>query len=195
MEDVAITRRPRRPIMGRRPFLAPLWILAVLGLLAAGAVALALVLYLSAATTTIVVVRSGENGPANLADPPLTSAGEQRAQRLAQLFGVGAPPGRIAAIYVTAARRMQQMAAPLAARLGIRAVVISSDDANEAAGRALGEHGGSTVMVVTSGASVPKLVEALSGVKTAPLPKDDYGEIYIVSVPVLGSAGVVTLHY
>jgi phosphohistidine phosphatase SixA len=195
MENVALTRRRRRPILGRRPFLAPLWILLIMALMVAGVLALALLRYQSAATTTVVVVRPGEDGPANRPDPPLASAGEQRAERLAQLFGAAAPPGRIEAIYVTTARRMQQMAAPLATRLGIRPVVISSDDVGQAAARALSEHRGSAVMVVTSAASVPRLVDALSGIKVAPIRKDDYGEIYIVSVPVLGRAGVVNLHY
>jgi len=195
MEDVTIARRRRRPLVGRRPFLAPLWILAVLALVVAGVVAVVLLIYQSAATTTVVVVRPGEFAPATQPDPALASAGEQRAQRLAQLFGVAAPPGRIAAIYVTAARRMQQMAAPLAARLGIQPVVISSGDVDEAAARALNDHRGSTVMVVTSAAAIPKLVDALSGIKIASLSQDEYDEIYIISVPVLGSAGVVKLHY
>jgi len=195
MEDVTIARRPRRPLVGRRPFLAPLWILAVLALVVAGVVAVVLLIYQSAATTTVVVVRPGEFGPANQPDPALASAGEQRAQRLAQLFGVAAPPGRIEAIYVTAGRRMQQMAAPLAARLGIQPVVISSGDVDEAAARALNDHRGSAVMVVASAAAIPKLVNALSGIKIASLSQDEYDEIYIVSVPVLGSAGVVQLHY
>ena len=195
MEEVAISRRRRQPIVNRRPFLAPLWILAALGLLAAGAVALALVLYLSADTTTVVVVRPGEERPGSLPDPPLSSAGEQRAERLAQLFGAGAPPGRIEAIYLTPAHRMQQMAAPLAARLALHPVVISSEDVRAVAARALSEHRGSTVMVVTSAAAVPALIEALGNIRVAPLVSSGYGEIYIVSVPVLGSAGIVKLHY
>jgi phosphohistidine phosphatase SixA len=158
-------------------------------------VAFAVLLDQSATTTTIVVVRPGENAPGDAQDRPLESAGEQRAERLAQLFGGTDSQGRIAAIYVTAARRVQQTAAPLAARLGIRPVVVSGDDAGEAAARALSEHRGEAVMVVTTAATVPRLVEALSGIKLAPLAPDRYGDIYIVSVPVLGSAGLVQLHY
>jgi hypothetical protein len=193
MEDATISRRWRRPIVGRRPFLAPIWLTA---LAVAGVVAAVLLLYQSAATTTVVVVRPDEGAAAAAYDPLLIAAREQRAQSLARLFGGTAAPGRIDAIYVTTARRVQQMAAPLAARLGLRPVVISSDDAGEAAARALNEHRGATVMVVTSGASLPKLVEALSGIKLAASSAEEkYGDIYIVSVPMLGSAGVVQLHY
>jgi 2,3-bisphosphoglycerate-dependent phosphoglycerate mutase len=195
MAEATIIRRRRRPLAGRRPFLAPLVIMALLAVGALAAVAIGLVRYTSAATTTVVVVRSGESASGDLQDPPLVAAGEQRAERLAQLFGGRGSPGRIEAIYVTAARRVQQMAMPLAARLGIRPVVISNGDADEAAGRALNEHRGATVMVVTSATTLPRLIEALSGIKLAPPARDQYGEIYIVSVPALGSAGVVKLQY
>ncbi len=195
MAEATIIRRRRRALAGHRPFLAPLVILALLAAAALAVVAIAVVLYQSAATTTVVVVRSGESASGDLSDPPLLTAGEQRAERLAQLFGGRGSPGRIEAIYVTAARRVQQMAMPLAVRLGIRPVVISTGDADETAGRVLSEHRGATVMVVTNAATLPRLIEALSGIKLAPPPMDQYGEIYIVSVPVLGSAGVVKLQY
>ncbi|HTW37193.1 MAG TPA: hypothetical protein VMD49_01335 [Steroidobacteraceae bacterium] len=193
MENATVSRRRRRPLVGRRPFLAPIWLTA---LVVGGVVAVALLLYQSAATTTVVVVRPGEAVAGNVSGPELVAAGEQRAERLASLFGATSSPGKIAAIYVTAARRMQQMAAPLAARLGIHPVIIPNNDADETAARALSEHRGATVMVVTSAAGLPKLIEALSGIKLAPAPhQEQYGDIYIVSVPVLGSAGMVQLHY
>jgi hypothetical protein len=192
MKDATISRRRRWTTVVRRPFLAPIWLTA---LLVAVVVAVALALYQSAATTTVVVVRPGEGASSSVQDSSRVSAGEQRAERLAHLFGTTTAPGRIEAIYVTAAQRLQQIAAPLAARLGIRPVVIPSDDADEAAARALSEHRGATVMLITSAATLPKVVEALSGIKLAPAARGEYGDIYIVSVPVLGSAGVVQLHY
>jgi hypothetical protein len=192
MEDATITRRRRRPIVGRRPFLAPIWLTA---LAVAAVVAVALLLYQAAGTTTVVVVRPDEGASGAVSDAARVRAGGVRAEQLARLFGGTAAPGRIEAIYVTAAQRMEQTVAPLAARLGLRPVVISSDDADEAAARALNEHRGATVMVVTSAATLPKVVEALSGIKLAPTAGNEYGDIYIVSVPMLGSAGVVELHY
>ncbi|HTX24864.1 MAG TPA: histidine phosphatase family protein [Steroidobacteraceae bacterium] len=179
-------------MLGRRPFLAPIWLTA---LLVAVVVAVAVLLYQSDATTMIVVVRPGENAPGAAQDSPLASAGVRRAAQLARLFSGTGAPGRIAAIYVTAARRVQQTAAPLAARLGIRPVVVSGEDADELAARALNEHRGAAVMVVTTAAMAPRLVEALSGIKLAPRAADQYDEIDIVSVPALGSAALVRLHY
>lgn len=175
-----------------RPFLAPIWLTA---LLVAALIAAAVLIYQSAETTTIVVVRPGERLLGSIEDPPLVIEGEQRAQRLARLFGATASPGRITAIYVSPARRARQTAAPLAARLGLQPIVLDSNDPGSIAGRALGEHRGETVMIVDDASTVPQLVEALSGVKPAPVSETEYGSIYIVSVPILGSAGVLQLHY
>jgi broad specificity phosphatase PhoE len=175
-----------------RPFLAPIWLLA---LLIAVVIAAAVLIYESAETTTVVIVRPGERPLGSIADPPLVIEGEQRAERLAHLFGATASPGRITAIYVSAARRARQTAAPLAARLRLEPIVIEDDDPGAVAARALGEHRGETVMIVDSGSTVPELVEALSGLRPAPVSESEYGSIYIVSVPILGSAGVLQLHY
>ncbi len=186
MQDDVISRHRHRP------FLAPIWLTA---LLIAVVVAAAVLIYQSAETTTIVIVRPGERPLGGTADPPLVVEGERRAERLARLFGATASPGRITAIYVSAVRRARQMAAPLAARLRLQPIVIGDDDAGSIAGRALSEHRGETVMIVDDGSAVPELVEALSGLKPAPLAESEYGSIYVVSVPILGSAGILQLHY
>src|SRR5579885_1297355 len=105
-----------------RPFLAPIWLTA---LLIAVLIAAAVLIYKSAETTTVVIVSPGERPPGSIPDPPLLREGEQRAGRLAQLFGARASPGRITAIYVSAARRARQTAAPLASRLGLQPIVIA----------------------------------------------------------------------
>jgi phosphohistidine phosphatase SixA len=184
METAAIARRRRGP------FLAPIWLSV---LLLAIALFVAFEVYQSAATTTIVVVRPAEGGLGSIEDAPLRPEGEQSAERLAQLFGGTVAPGRIAAIYVSATRRTQQTAAPLAARLGIQPIVVPVEDVDGTAARALNDHRGATVMIVSNAAG--SLVEALSGIKVAPPSTDDYGNIYIVSVPLLGSCGFVQLRY
>ncbi len=183
MEPAAIARR-------RRPFLAPIWLSVLLLVIA---VVVAFEVYQSAATTTVVVVRPDESALASIQDAPLPLEGERSAERLAQLFGGTAPPGRIAAIYVTSTRRTQQTAAPLAARLGIQPIVVPTTDVDGTVARALNEHRGQTVMIVSSLAR--RFVEVLSGTElSAPSPADG-GDIYIVSVPMVGSSGVVQLHY
>lgn len=183
MEPAAIARR-------RRPFLAPIWLSVLLLVIAA---VVAFEVYQSAATTTVVIVQPAESALASIQDAPLLPEGEQSAERLAQLFGGTATPGRIAAIYVASTRRTQQTAAPLAARLGIQPIVVSTTDVDGTVARALNDHRGQTVMIVSSLAL--RFVEALSGMKLSSPPAADDANIYIVSVPMLGSSGVVQLRY
>src|SRR5277367_6837412 len=101
MEAPAITRR-------HRPFLAPIWLI----LLAAATLgAIAWSAYRAAATTVVVLVRSPDQQPGTIADPPVSPEGEARAQRLAHMFGEGGNAARLDAIYASDDRRAQQTAA------------------------------------------------------------------------------------
>src|SRR5215467_15891659 len=113
----------------RRPFLLPVWLSfgVIFDLFVAGLVTF--LIYRSATTTTVVVLaRHAEKDLSSIQDPPLSPEGEQRAERLAQMFGRGKGIGRIDAIYVSDARRTQQTAAPLAERLGKQPVVVPAAD-------------------------------------------------------------------
>src|SRR6202051_2421143 len=66
MEPPAITRR-------RRPFLAPIWLPALLGVIVA---VLAVIGYRSVTTTPVVLVRHAEKALSTIDDPPLAPEGE-----------------------------------------------------------------------------------------------------------------------
>src|SRR5579871_5976448 len=143
----------------RRPFLLPVWLsfAAVFALLVA--MIIAFFIYRSAATTTIVVLaRPAEKVLSSIQDPPLSADGEQRAERLAQIFGRGKGVGHIDAIYVSDARRTQQTAAPLAERLGKKAIVVPAADIKGLASRVMHEHDGDTVLVIGHSNTVPELI-------------------------------------
>ncbi len=186
MQTPVITRR-------RRPFLAPLIIL-VLGLMA-GAALLGYVIatFQSAATTTVVVVSEGGAAPHSIGDPPLRPEGEARAERLAQLFAGAHALGRIEAIYVAPARGVRETGSLLSARLGLTPVLLSDEDADATASRALNEHHGGTVLIVTHDASVPPLIQALSGVALPHLEGESH--LFVVAVPEFGSPGLLQLSY
>jgi len=185
MEAPAITRR-------RRPFLAPIWLPALLGVIA---VALAVVAYRSVTTTTVVLVRHAEKALSTIDDPPLSPEGEQRSERLAQMFGERDGAGRLDAIYVTNTRRTQQTAAPLAARLHVVPVVLSGVDAVGTAARLLREHRGGTVLIIGHSNTLPQLIRELSGKDIKPLAENDYSDIYVLSVPRFGGASVLRMKY
>jgi Histidine phosphatase superfamily (branch 1) len=187
MDAPAITRR-------RRPFLAPLFVLGVLGVLLLAGIAVVILFRATATTTTVVVVGHGERTPGSIADPPLAPEGEQRAERLAQLFSGAPARARIDAIYITASRAIGQTAAPLAARLGLTPVLLPDKNAEAAAARALSEHRGGAVLIIAQDSLVPSLIEALSGL-TVPAPRDADSSLFVVAVPSVGAAGLLQLSY
>jgi broad specificity phosphatase PhoE len=111
------------------------------------------------------------------------------------MFGEATGAGHLDAIFVTNTRRTQQTAAPLAARLHLVPVVLPAADVAGTATRLLREHRGGTVIVVGHGNTIPELIRELSGKQIDLIKDDDYGEIYVLSVPRFGGASLVRMRY
>jgi len=185
MEPPGITRH-------RRPFLAPLWV----GLLGGLVIAAAAWSFLHAATTTVVfLVRPAEKDPGTIQDPPLSPEGEERAQRLARMFGEVTGEGRVEALYETDDRRAQQTGAPLAERLHLTPGVFDAADGGSAAARALREHAGGTVLMIASGAAQAQMIRELTGTDLPSAAPDDPDLICVVSVPSFGHAHLARLKF
>ena len=185
MQAPGITRQ-------RRPFLAPIWLTFAAVLLVAF---VALGVYRSAATTTVVVVRHAEKQLGTIEDPPLAPEGEARAERLARLLGDANGVGTIQGIYVTDTRRTQQTAAPLAARLRLKPEIVAADDVRGVLARVRREHRGSRVLIVAHNNTVPQIVGHLAAVDVPPIADDEYDDLYVVSVPTFGPSSVLRLTY
>jgi broad specificity phosphatase PhoE len=190
------TETPASPSLTRRrrTFLAPLWLLAWGGLLVLLA---AFAYWNSATTTTIVLVRHAEKQIGTIDDAPLTPQGEQRAARLAQMFGDGESFGRVQKIYITDTKRSQQTAEDLAQRLNLKPVVVEAGTtANALAARVLSENRGGLALVVGHSNTVPQLVASLAHVgKVPPIGEEEFDTIYVVTVPTIGRASVLRLKY
>jgi 2,3-bisphosphoglycerate-dependent phosphoglycerate mutase len=179
------------PNLQRRPFLTPIWLTMFGVLFAVVFLGVASWVWGTADTTTIVVIRQAEGD----ADLPLTAAGESRAMALSHLFG-GARAGRIDAIYVSPSLRSRMTALPLATRLNLAPIVTADGDTRGLARRVLREHAGGRILVVAHRDTVTAFAEALSG--TAPLPaidEQDFGTMYVVSVPRIGHPNLLRLSY
>jgi broad specificity phosphatase PhoE len=181
----------------RRPFLAPIGLLALTATAGVLILIAAAWLLITSTSTTVIVVR---HAPQILGvagdDPPLSTEGEARAASLARTLGETHLKSRIAAIYVSEKLRSRSTAAPLAQSLGITPQVVSEDDPRALAHRVLHEHSGDTILVVGHANTLPALVSALSGVKDIPeTESSDYGTLYVVTVPRIGHAGVLRLRY
>lgn len=180
----------------RRPFLLPVWLtFAAVFAVFVTAVA-AFFVYRSATTTTVVVLaRHAEKDLSSIQDPPLSAEGEQRAERLAQMFGRGKGVGRIDAIYVSDARRTQQTAAPLAERLGKQAVIVPAADTKGLAARVMHDHKGDSVLIVGHSNTVPELIHDLGDITVPPIADDEYDTLYVLSIPSFGHASLLRMEY
>lgn len=176
----------------RRPLLAPVWLAALGGLVV---VAIGFWLVSAASTTMVFVVRHAEKQTVNPddKDPPLAPAGEARALELAQHFGSGPKGQVIDAIIVTELRRTQDTARPLANRLGVPVIVVSSEEPAAAAKRALRDYRGQHVLMVAHSDTVPEIVKALSGIDVGPMSETEYGIVYVVAVPRFSRAAVTRI--
>lgn len=183
MGPPAITRH-------RRPFLTPVWLI-LLAVLAVVGVALGL--HASATNTIVVIVPPASKELGTIDDPPLSAAGEQQAQQLAQQFAAASGPDGLAAIYVSPQRRARQTAAPLAQSLGKQPVMLTDSDADGIAGQIMGDHAGDNVLVVCPEALVPDLIQVLSG-QELKIP-EGMRAVWVVTVPSYGPASVLRIAY
>jgi phosphohistidine phosphatase SixA len=179
-----------------RPFMTPVWLFGTAGFLAVGVAIFAVWIWGTANATTVIVIRHAEKEAGNLVDPQLSAAGEARAALLERMFGDARGPGRLDAIYTSPALRNRLTVAPLAAQLGIVPIVAPADDPKGLARRVLREQSGGRVMIVGHLNNVPEIVSYLTGRSDIPgIDENEYGVMYIVTVPRIGRANVLRLSY
>lgn len=176
----------------RRPLFAPVWLAALAALLVIG---FAVWLFAAASTTTIIVMRHAEKAALPADDPPLSLAGEGRAQELAQVLGQAPAEFRIQGIFVSEFHRTQDTAQPLANRLGVPVIVVPAADTELVADRARTEYRGGRVLIVGHSNTVPEIVEHLAGQKIPPMADTEYGIVYVVSLPRFSRATVTRFDF
>ena len=143
------------------------------------------------AITTVILVRHAEKaGPTG--DVPLNDAGFTRAKELARVLG----SAKIAAIYTTPFRRVQQTADPLASALGIEPTVVKTSDtyARDVIAAILRDHKGETVLVVGHSNTTVDVLRQLGFADQPPIPDSEYDDLFVCT---LGGASpkLLTLHY
>ena len=158
--------------------LKPAFLLMLCGLLLAAVGAAA-----GKPPTTIYLVRHGEKDlTPGLADPPLTAAGEVRAQLLAKRLARRHP----AALFTTDTRRTRATLAPLAQATGLTPQAYSTKEQAALATRLQQEYAGKTVVVVGHSNTLLPLLTALS---VGPLPAEIRDEQYDLLFKVVLRAG------
>jgi broad specificity phosphatase PhoE len=133
--------------------------------------------------TTIYLVRHGEKDlTPGLADPPLTAAGEARAQLLAKRLARHHP----AALFTTDTRRTRATLAPLAQATGLTPEAYSTKEQAALATRLSHEYAGKTVVVVGHSNTLLPLLTAMG---VGPLPAEIRDEQYDLLFKVVLRAG------
>ncbi|HEY0745642.1 MAG TPA: phosphoglycerate mutase family protein [Steroidobacteraceae bacterium] len=188
--------KSERANLQRRPFLIPIWLSAIAAFAIFSLALFTIWVWFTANSTTVVVIRHAEKEAAVSLDPPLSSAGEARAALLARMFGNIKGAGRLDAIYISPTLRSRLTAAPLAAQLAIVPIEASQDDPKALARRILRENSGRRVLVVGHVNTVPEIVSSLAGRSDLPsIDEQDFGEMYVVTVPRIGHANLVRMNY
>jgi broad specificity phosphatase PhoE len=178
--------------MRRRPLLTPIWLSALVGVLV---IAVLGSFWSSMTTTTVVIVRHAEKELGTIEDPPLSQAGEQRAAALARLLGDRNGPGHVAAVFASDTRRSQRTAAPLAEAAGLVVTVMPAADVEGLVRRVRSDYRGRNVVIVSHSNRIPELVKRFSGREVPPIADQDYGTMYVVTIPTLGRPSVLRLDY
>jgi broad specificity phosphatase PhoE len=176
----------------RKPFWAPVGLAAVSAVAAALVMALFAWLLVTAKSTTVIVVRDAETAAQ---EPALSAEGRARAELLGRMFGDARLKDPVDAIYVLPTLATQATALPLAARLGITPVVVAPQPRTWVP-RMLREHRGGRILVVAPANVAHDLAAELSGLTDIPpiLPMD-FGTMYIVTVPRIGRANLLSVDY
>lgn len=135
--------------------------------------------------TTLLVVRHADR----TAEDDLTTAGQQRAQQLAEV----ARKAGVTAIYTTDFQRTRKTAQPLADLLKLQPVVY--DSLTALVNQVLADHAGDVVLVVGHGPSVPAIAKTFGAVIPT-TPFDDFDNLLVVTRKLrAATATAVNLQY
>jgi broad specificity phosphatase PhoE len=143
----------------------------------------------SAQSRTIFLVRHAE-AESSAAAAALTPAGERRAQCLADTLNDAA----IKQIFVSDAKRSQQTAAPIAARLKMSPSTVAAKDVSTLVRNLLYGTGGN-VLVVAQADTLPVLVQRLQGGSISAVGDNEFDRLFVVTVMEGAGTPVTSLRY
>lgn len=142
--------------------------------------------------TTFILVRHAEKATEGGSDPELKPEGIKRAEAFATLFSKASIDG----MYSTNYKRTRNTVTPLATAKGLSVNTYSAMKKAELESL-LAKHAGGTIVIVGHSNTIPDIANALIGEKKfEQFADDDYGNIIVISVTVVGKdAKVVWLRY
>ena len=144
---------------------------------------------------TVLLLRHAERASSPVTDPPLTSAGQERAHALIQVAGKAG----VRAVFTTQFVRSKQTAQPLANHLGITPIVLSLSATSpqayvqELVARIRSTPANTSVLVVSHTNTIPMIVAELSGLSIAPIGQEEFDRLFIIETRRLVSRSRVVM--
>ena len=138
----------------------------------------------ASAQKLVFLVRHAERADAGMApqtDPPLSTAGQARAQKLAALLA----DAGVTSIVTTEFVRTQQTAQPLATKLGVTPETITADNPAGVIASLKISHGNEIVLVVGHSDTLPAILKAYGKIDIA-IGDTEYDNLFVI-VPATGT--------
>ena len=172
------------------------WFICPLLCICVGIIVVFAFIYWYPPQTTVLLVRHAEKANVPGADPPLSPAGEARAQNLIVVAG----DAGVTVTYATQFNRTQQTAQPLADHLNLPVTVFNVNDAQQyaedLAAEILSQHSGKVVFVASHSNTVPLIVDELGASPVQLIGENEYDNLFIVTVPkFLGGVRIIRAKY
>ncbi len=123
------------------------------------------------------------------ADPDLSAAGHARAGRLADILR----DAGVQQIFTTEYRRTKQTGAPLAEKLNLQPVVITSKEVDTLIERLRAAKGSS--LVIGHSNTMPQIAKALGVSPSISLGEEDYSDLFVIVRPPSGESTLIRLKY
>ncbi|MBI78984.1 MAG: hypothetical protein CMQ51_00995 [Gammaproteobacteria bacterium] len=152
----------------------------------------------SQATTTIIFVKHADTQISleENSDPSLSILGIERSILLANVLQDIDVIASVDEIYVDETARTIQTAEPLASRLDISPISRNPYEVDDFMREILSQHKGKIILVVTHSDIISDLIVELHGSKNIPIiERDEFDNIYIVTIPWFGKVKTLRLHY
>lgn len=141
--------------------------------------------------TTALIVRHAEKAATPSNDPPLSPAGEERAQTLVRVAG----DAEITAIFATQFIRTQQTVQPLAAHLNLQINQVDAANVEGLVNQILSDNAGEVVFVAGHSNTIPQIIEKFGGGTISPIVENEFDNLFVVTVFRYGGVKVVNLKY
>lgn len=143
--------------------------------------------------SVVLLVRHAEKAPSVSLDPPISAAGQKRAEALADV----ARDAGVTRVIVDQSQRTQETAAPFARHHGVRPEVVSIDWNDPTSQvKAIADsvrQAGAVTLVIGHRNTVPAIIRALGGPAIPEMQDADYNDLYVLILGT-GSAAPVLIH-